>query len=83
MSQPNIKDRIDDAERERRERETAQARADLLRRAAAQGVKPFSLDEWRAEVETDQTPEEIRQEVDEFLTMLREWRDTPSRRSIG
>lgn len=64
-------------------REIEEARADLERRADAQGVKPFDADEWRAEVETDQTPEEIRKEVDEFLGMLREWRDTPSRRSVG
>ena len=64
-------------------RETAEARADLERRADAQGVKPFDAEEWRAELETDQTPEEIRQEVDEFLGMLREWRDTPSRRSVS
>lgn len=64
-------------------RETAEARADLERRADAQGVRPFDADEWRAEFETDQTPEEIRQEVDEFLSMLREWRDTTTRRSIG
>lgn len=66
-----------------RERETAEARARLERRAAEQGVTPFDADEWRAELEVDQSPEDIRREVDDFLTMLREWRDTPSLRSIG
>lgn len=66
-----------------RERETAEARARLERRAAEQGVAPFDAGEWRAELEIDQTPEDIRREVDDFLTMLREWRDTPSLRSIG
>ncbi len=65
------------------ERETAQARAELQRRADAQGVKPFDANEWRAELETSQKPEEIAQEVDEFLSMLREWRDAPPTRSIG
>jgi hypothetical protein len=68
---------------EERARETAQARADLERLAEAQGVKPFDFDEWRAESETDQSQEETRQEVDEFLRMLREWRDTPSHRSMS
>jgi hypothetical protein len=79
MSQSNISshDRIE------RDRETAEARAELLRRAETQGVKPFDADEWRTEIETDQTPEEIRQEVDEFLSLIREVRDTPSARSIG
>jgi len=77
---PNITSAIDAAERAR---ETAEARADLQRRADAQGVKPFDADEWHAELETEQAPEEVRQEVDEFLSMLREWRDTPSRRSVG
>jgi hypothetical protein len=79
MSQSNIssQDRIE------RSRETSEARAELLRRAEAQGVKPFDADEWRAELETDQTPEEIRHEVDEFLSLIREMRDTPSARSIG
>jgi hypothetical protein len=77
---PNAISSIDDTERER---ETAEARADLQRRADAQGVKPFDADEWHAELETKQAPEEVRQEVDEFLGMLREWRDTPSNRSVG
>ena len=77
---PNITSSVDAVERDR---ETAEARADLQRRADALGVKPFDDDEWRADLETDQTAEEIQQEVDEFLSMLREWRDTPSRRSVG
>lgn len=78
MSKANITERID-AEHER---ETAEARAELQRRADAQGIKPFDAGEWLADIETDQTPEEIRREVDDFLIMLREWRDTPSTRSI-
>jgi hypothetical protein len=66
-----------------RARETQEARAELQRCAEAQGVAPFNPEEWRADSETNQTPEETRQEVDEFLTMLRGWRDTPSARSIG
>ena len=79
MSRPNITSQ----EAEERARETAQARADLERRAAEQGVRPFDAGEWLGELETDQTPEEVRREVDEFLHMVREARDTPSTRSIG
>jgi hypothetical protein len=81
MSHPNTYEPIDDAERAR---ETAEARADMERRAEAEGVRPFDADEWRADLETDQTPDETRREVDDFLSMLREWRDTPAtHRSIG
>lgn len=66
-----------------RERETAEARTHLERRAAEQGIRPFDADEWRGELEIDQTPEEIRREVDDFLSMLRAWRNTPPARSIG
>ncbi|MDQ3803373.1 MAG: hypothetical protein M3416_05905 [Acidobacteriota bacterium] len=70
------------SERERA-REVAEARADLERRAAELGVRPFDGDEWLAESETDQTAEEITREVDEFLSMVREWRHTPSNRGTG
>jgi predicted nucleic acid-binding protein len=80
MSQPNI---TSHSTEEERGRETAQARADLERRAAEQGIKPFDADEWLAGLETDQTPEEVRQEIDEFLHIVREVRDTPSSRSIS
>lgn len=85
MSQRNIKPDLAEEELRQveRERATAKARADLMRRAEAQGVKPFDPDEWRAELDSDNQPqEEIQREVDEFLKMMREWRDTPSNRSI-
>ncbi len=75
MSQPNT--RLTDTERAR---EMAQARADLLKRAATQGIKPFSFDEWLAEGEAEQSQEEIRREVDEFLRLVREVRDRTSNR---
>jgi hypothetical protein len=56
------------------ERETAEARAEMLRRAEAQGVRPLSFDEMLGDPEPGQTPEEIRQEVDDFLTLPREVR---------
>lgn len=64
-----------------REREAAEARAALDRRAAELGVTPFDADEWLAG--GDQEPEEAAREVDEFLTIVRELRDTPSTRSAG
>ena len=64
-----------------RAQETAAAHARLLRLAKEQGVKPFDAEEWRAELETDQTPAEVRREIDDFLAQLRAWRDTPSGRS--
>ncbi len=66
-----------------REREAADARADLERRGAELGVKPFNDEEWLAESETGQTAEEIGREVDEFLSMVRELRHTPSGRGVG
>lgn len=60
------------------ERATAEARADLLRRAEAQGVKPFTAPEDFAgdpELTADF-------DVDEFVRAVREWRDTPSARSM-
>jgi hypothetical protein len=66
-----------------REREAAEARAALERRAAETGVTPFDADEWLAAAEGDQEPEEAAREVDEFLAIVRELRDTPSGRSAG
>lgn len=75
MSQPNPNND--------RAREAAEARAALERRAAELGVTPFDADEWLAASEDDQSPEEAAREVDEFLTIVRELRDTPSTRSAG
>ena len=66
---------------EKRERETAEALARLERRAAETGVTPFDPAEWGAESDGDQTTEEVTQEVDEFLRLVRECRDTTSFRS--
>lgn len=66
-----------------REREAAEARAALERRAAELGVTPFDADEWLAKSEDDQTPEDAAREVDEFLSIVRGLRDTPSTRSAG
>ncbi|MCA1623902.1 MAG: hypothetical protein LC778_08910 [Acidobacteria bacterium] len=61
-----------------RERETAQALAELLRRAAAQGVKPFtSLEDFAGD---PQLTADFA--VDEFLRQVREDRDRPSQRSV-
>jgi hypothetical protein len=61
-----------------REREIEMARADLLRRAEAQGVKPFTcLEDFVGD------PEIVEDfDVDEFLRQVREDRDRPSMRSI-
>ncbi len=61
-----------------RERETAQARADLLRRAQEQGVKPFtSLEDFAGD------PELVADfDVDEFLRQVREDRDRSPSRSV-
>ena len=57
------------------EHEAAKARAELLRRAEAQGVKPFtSLEDFAGEPE--QTADF---DVDAFLRQVREDRDRPSR----
>ena len=61
-----------------REREIAEARAELLRRAEAQGVKPITSLEGLAgdpELTADF-------DVDEFLRQVREDRDRPSTRSV-
>ena len=75
MPQPNINTD--------REREAAEARAALERRAAELGITPFDADGWLAGSEEDQTPEAAAREVDEFLSIVRELRDTPSTRSAG
>ena len=79
MSQQNITQQNE----QDRAREAAEARAALERRAAELGVSPFDADEWLAGTEDDQKPEDAAREVDEFLNMLRELRDTPSTRSAG
>ena len=57
------------------ERETAIARADLLRRAEAQGVKPFrSLEDFAGDPKLTADFD-----VDAFLRQVREDRDRPSR----
>jgi predicted nucleic acid-binding protein len=66
-----------------RAREAAEARAALERRGAELGVTPFNADEWLAATEDDQSPEEAAREVDEFLSIVRELRDTPSTRSAS
>jgi hypothetical protein len=76
------KRKITQATRER-ERDIAAARAELMRLAEEQGVKPFNFDEALGEGSGGQTQEEIQREVDEFLKLLRETRDLPSTRSIS
>ena len=57
------------------ERETATARADLLRRAEAQGIKPFtSLEDFAGDPKLTADFD-----VDAFLRQVREDRDRPSR----
>jgi predicted nucleic acid-binding protein len=75
MSQPNTDDR--------RSREAAEARAALERRAAELGVSPFDADEWLGAADEEQSPEEAAREVDDFLRIVRELRDTPSDGSAG
>lgn len=75
MSKANVRGHIG-AERGR---EAAKARAELLRRAAEQGVKPFaSLEDFAGDPELTADFD-----VDEFLRMVRETRDAPSNRSAG
>jgi len=61
-----------------REHETARARADLLRRAEAQVVKPFNLLEDFAG-DPEMTADF---DVDAFLRQVREDRDRPPSRSV-
>ena len=61
-----------------RDRETAEARAELLRRAEAHGDKPItSLEDLGGDPETTADFD-----VDEFLRQVREDRDRPSTRSM-
>jgi hypothetical protein len=66
-----------------RAREAAEARAALERRAAELGITPFDAGKWLARSADDQAPEEAEREVDDFLCIVRELRDTPSNRSDG
>ena len=75
MSKVNITDQTE----RKREREAAQARARLLRRAEAEGIKPFtSLEDFAGDPELAADFD-----VEEFLRMVRETRDTPSNRSVA
>jgi hypothetical protein len=76
MSKRNIKQ---SATAQEREQEAAEARAELERQAAEQGIKPATCFEDLLGPETGQTQEEIQAEVDDFLRMLREWRSEPVR----
>jgi hypothetical protein len=69
-------------EKSRSEIETTKALGEMQRIAVEQGIKPFDVNEWLSEDSPDSNPEETRAEVDAFLAMLREWRDTPSQRNI-
>ena len=60
----------------------AEARADMQRRADEQGVKPFDPDQWLAQSGTLQSTGEISRDVDDFLALLREWREPPSVRRL-
>lgn len=61
-----------------RDHEAAKARADLLCRAEAQGVKPFtSLEDFAGDPELTADFE-----TDEFLRRVREDRDRPSGQSV-
>ena len=61
-----------------REREAERARADLLRRAEAQGIKPFaSLADFAGDPALTADFD-----VDAFLRQVREDRDRPSGRSL-
>lgn len=61
-----------------REREIAKARAEVLRRAEEQGVKPFtSFEDFAGDSEMIADFD-----VDEFLRQVREDRDRPSIRSV-
>ena len=61
-----------------RERELEMARAELLRRAEVQGVKPFtSLEDLKGDSEMVADFD-----VDEFLRQVREQREQPSTRSM-
>lgn len=63
------------------ERGAAESRAALKRRSAEMGVTPFDAEEWLSVGEEDQALDEAAREVGEFLSIMRELRDTPSTRS--
>jgi hypothetical protein len=67
MTQPNT---THDTDADRAQA-AAQARAELLRRAKAQGVRPLSFDELLGE-QAAGAPAQA--EVDDFLALRREWR---------
>lgn len=76
MTQPNL---TSPGEADRA-REIAEARAELLRLAEEQGVSPVTNFD---DLLGDPLPEdEGDDDVDDFLCLLREWRSTPSTRSI-
>lgn len=64
--------------------ETIEARAKIARLISSKEIKPFTLEELshKGELHNEQTQEEIKAEVDDFLYLLREWRDEPYTRSI-
>lgn len=74
MSQQNLKQ----PQTPEREREAAEARAELMRRAEAQGITPFtSLEDFAGDPELTADFD-----VDEFLHQVREDRNRPSNRRI-
>lgn len=54
-----------------REREAAESRAELLRRAEREGMRPLSFDELLGDPEAGASEKE---DVDDFLALRREWR---------
>lgn len=64
MPQPNVNTD--------REREAAEARAELLRLAEAQGVRPLRFEELLGDPEAGDPQKE---DVDDFLALRREWRE--------
>jgi hypothetical protein len=76
MTEPN---KVNDLEAERVQ-EVLAARAELLRLAEEQDVAPVTnFDELLGDPDLDDPSEGT---VDDFLRSLREWRETPSNRSI-
>ena len=64
-----------------RARKVAEARAELLRMAEEQGARlATTFEELLGDPSEGDSEKE---EVDDFLRSLREWRSTPSHRSIG
>lgn len=80
MSQSNLKQphRLPEAEHE-----AAEARAQLIHQAEAQGIAPFDFDAAFGEgAQEGLSSAENRREVDDFLETVREARDIVSARSI-